>query len=342
MEVIQKIRAAAKEDRRRIVLPEGGEVRTVKAAAILEKEGLAEVVLLGNPDEIGKVAREHGVDLLRLRVVDPAKDGKRDSYAKAFFELRKHKGIDEGEAARLMADPIHFGTMMLHTGDVDGFLAGAVHATADTLRPALQIIRRAPGLRAISSFFIMIVPNTQYGQKGVFIFADCAINIDPPAVKLAHIAISSARAGAQLCGLVPRVAMLSFSTKDSAQHELVDKVKEATRIAKENAPDLEIDGEMQADAALVPEVGNRKAPGSPVAGVANVLVFPDLEAANIGYKLVQRLAGAEAIGPILTGLNKPVNDLSRGCSVDDIVNLAAVTMVQAGSLSPHPKQGLDG
>jgi phosphate acetyltransferase len=222
-----------------------------------------------------------------------------------------------------------FAVMMLHNDRVDGFLSGADHATADTVRPALHIIKPAPGVRTISSFFIMIFPKPEQGDNGVLVMGDCAINIDPPPVKIASIGISSARMAKVLCGIEPRVAFLSFSTSGSTQHELVDRVKEAVRVAKEKAPDLAIDGEMQADAALVPEIGQRKFPGSQVAGRANVLIFPDLQSGNIGYKLVQRLTGAEALGPIMQGFNKPVNDLSRGASVDDIVNMACVTALQS-------------
>ncbi|MBI4248054.1 MAG: phosphate acetyltransferase [Elusimicrobia bacterium] len=330
MNVIENIRRQARANSRSIVLPEGEEPRTLAAAGILAREQLARAVLLGDPEKIGKDARSRNIDLSGVKIVDPRSDPKKKLYAEKLAELRKHKGLEASEAEKILSDPIMFGTMMLESGDVDGFLAGAIHATADTVRPALQIIRPAPGVRTISSFFIMVVPDCSLGDNGVFIFADCAINPDPSPAKLAGIAVASARMGARLCGLVPRVAMLSFSTKGSAEHELVERVREAARLAKEKAPDLDIDGELQADAALIPEIGERKAPGSSVAGKANVLIFPDLQSANIAYKLVQRLAKAEAIGPILQGFNKPVNDLSRGCSVDDIVNLAAVTAIQAG------------
>lgn len=327
--IIEKLRAMARRDPKRIALPEAEEPRTLKAAAILAREGIARPVLIGEDGRVRAAAREAGADISGAAVVDPARDPRGKEYAAQFFELRRHKGVSEEEARRLMADPIHFGTMLLHNDQVDGFLAGAAHATADTIRPALQIIKPAPGVRAISSFFIMVLRDRSYGDDGVLLMADCAINPDPAPAKLALIGVSTARMARALCGLEPRVAFLSFSTKGSAEHELVDKVRDAVRIAKEKAPDLLIDGEMQADAALVPEVGSRKAPGSPVAGRANVLVFPDLQSANIGYKLVQRLAGAEAVGPILQGFAKPVNDLSRGASVDDIVTLAAVTGLQA-------------
>lgn len=329
MDIIKKLRDSAKKNPKRIVLPEGDEPRTVKAASVLAGEGLALPVLIGEEGRVRETASKESADLSKVEVVDPAKDPRRKDYAGRFFELRKHKGISEADADKLMADPMHFGTLMLHEGHVDGFLSGAVHATGDTIRPALQVIKPAPGVRAISSFFIMVLPTPEYGDDGVLLMADCAIVPNPPAAKLAAIATSTAKMAKALCGMEPRVAMLSFSTKGSAEHELVTKVQEALRIAKEKAPDIAIDGEMQADAALVPEIGQRKSPGSPVAGKANVLIFPDLQSANIGYKLVQRLAKAEAIGPILQGFRKPVNDLSRGCSVNDIVTLSAVTGLQA-------------
>ncbi len=328
-DVVADIRRKAAALNKRVVLPEGEEKRTIKAAAFLKKNALCVPVLLGRPDVVKKVAAENGADVSGVAIVDPATDAKLADYAKQYFELRKHKGIDEAQALEACKDPMVYGTMMLHNDHVDGFLSGADHATADTIRPALQIIKPAPGVRAISSFFIMIFPDKKLGDDGILIMGDCAINIDPVPVKLASIGISSARMAKVLCGLDPRIAFLSFSTNGSAQHELVDAVKEAVRIAREKAPDLPIDGEMQADAALVPEIGQRKFPGSKVAGRANVLVFPDLQSANIGYKLVQRLTGAEALGPILQGFAKPVNDLSRGASVDDIVNLACVTALQS-------------
>jgi len=315
--IIEKLRNRAKENPRKIVLPEGSDKRTLEAAAILKKEGIADPIVLGTEKVDG------------VTVLDPKSDDRREAYAESFYEKRKHKGIEKADALKLMDDPIHFGTMMLHHDHVDGFLAGAAHATGDTIRPALQIIKLSPGARAVSSFFIMVVPNCQYGDEGVMLMGDCAINPAPAPAKLALIAISTAKMAKALCGMDPKVAMLSFSTFGSAEHESIDKVRDAVRIAKERAPELAIEGEMQADAALVPEIGNRKAPDSKVAGKANVLIFPDLQSANIGYKLVQRLCGAEAIGPILQGFAKPVNDLSRGATVNDIVNLAAVTGLQA-------------
>ena len=328
-DIVGDIRRKASALKKRIVLPEGDEKRTLKAAAILKANGLCVPVLVGNADSVKKNAAAGGVDLAGIEVVDPATDAKTKEYAAQYFELRKHKGITEDEAAKTVADPMVFAVMMLHNDRVDGFLSGADHATADTVRPALHIIKPAPGVRTISSFFIMIFPKPELGDDGVLIMGDCAINIDPVPVKLAAIGISSARMAKVLCGIDPRIAFLSFSTNGSTEHELVNAVKEAVRIAKEKAPDLAIDGEMQADAALVPEIGQKKFPGSKVAGRANVLVFPDLQSGNIGYKLVQRLTGAEALGPIMQGFAKPVNDLSRGASVDDIVNMACVTALQS-------------
>ena len=326
--IVADIRRKAAAINKRIVLPEGEEKRTLKAAAILKADRLCTPVLLGRPEVTRRVAADKGADISGIEIVEPAKDSKYAEYCAQYFELRKHKGIDEAEARKSVADPMVFGVMMVHNDRVAGFLSGADHATADTVRPALQIIKPAPGVRAISSFFIMIFPKPTQGDNGVLIMADCAINIDPTPAKLASIGVSSARMAKTLCGIEPRLAFLSFSTNGSTEHPLVDAVKQAVKAAKEKAPDLAIDGEMQADAALVPEIGQRKFPGSKVAGRANVLVFPDLQSGNIGYKLVQRLTGCEALGPILQGFNKPVNDLSRGASVDDIVNMACVTALQ--------------
>ncbi|AAM24701.1 phosphate acetyltransferase [Caldanaerobacter subterraneus] len=327
MSVMDNIIQKAKANKKKIVLPEGTEPRTLKAAEIVLKEGIADLVLLGKEEEIREKAK--GLDISKAEIVDPEKSPNLERYAKEYYELRKNKGMTEEEAERLMRDPMYYGCMMVKLGDVDGMVSGAIHATADVFRPAFQIIKTAPNVKVVSSAFIMEVPECKYGSDGVFIFADCAINPNPTAEELAAIAIASAHTAKVLAGIEPKVAMLSFSTKGSASHELVDKVKRATEIAKELAPDLLIDGELQVDAAIVKEVGELKAPGSPVAGQANVLIFPDLQAGNIGYKLVQRLAKANAIGPISQGLAKPVNDLSRGCSVEDIVNVIAITSVQA-------------
>ena len=264
-----------------------------------------------------------------MEIIDPATSEKCAEYANLLFELRKAKGMTEEKAAQLVKDPMYYGVMMVKSGDADGLVSGAIHSTGDMLRPALQIIKSKPGIKTVSSCFLMECPNKAYGDDGVMIFADCAVNIDPDAEALANIALGAADSARSLAGIEPRVAMLSFSTKGSAKHDAVTKVQEATRIAKEMAPDLMLDGELQLDAALVEKVGQLKAPGSPVAGKANTLIFPSLEAGNIGYKLVQRLGGAEAYGPILQGIAKPCNDLSRGCSVEDIVATVAITAAQA-------------
>jgi phosphate acetyltransferase len=327
-DIVGDIRRKATALKKRIVLPEGEEKRTLKAAAILKRDGLCVPVLIGGASKVKANALALGADISGVEVVDPATDADFKKYSAQYFELRKHKGVSEAEAEAAVRDPLLYGIMMLHNDRVDGYLSGADHSTADTVRPALHVIKPAANVRTISSFFVMIFPNPALGDDGVLIMGDCAINIDPPPVKLASIGISSARMAKVLCGIEPRLAFLSFSTNGSTEHELVDAVKEAVRIAKEKAPDLAIDGEMQADAALVPEIGQRKFPGSKVAGKANVLIFPDLQSGNIGYKLVQRLTGAEALGPIMQGFNKPVNDLSRGASVEDIVNMACVTALQ--------------
>lgn len=330
MSAIEKIKAKARADVKHIVLPEGTEPRTVQASAKILKEGVARVTLLGNPDEVRKVAAETGTDLTGVAIIDPATSEKRTAYADLLYELRKAKGMTPEQATELVTkNPLYYGAVMLKAGDADGMVAGAINSTGNVLRPALQIIKTAPGIKVVSSCFIMELPDPKWGDNGVMIFGDCAVIPNPTAEELAAIAIASAASGKQLVDINPRVAMLSFSTKGSAKHENVTKVQEATRLAHELAPDLQLDGELQADAALVESVGQLKSPGSTVAGHANVLVFPDLQAGNIGYKLVQRLAGAEAIGPIIQGLAKPVSDLSRGCSVDDIVSVVSITAVKA-------------
>lgn len=330
MSAIEKIKAKARADVKHIVLPEGAEPRTVQASAKILKEGVARVTLLGNPEEVRKVAAETGTDLTGVAIIDPATSEKSAAYAELLYELRKAKGMTPEQATELVTkNPLYYGAVMLKAGDADGMVAGAINSTGNVLRPALQIIKTAPGIKVVSSCFIMELPDPKWGDNGVMIFGDCAVIPNPTAEELAAIAIASAASGKQLVDINPRVAMLSFSTKGSAKHENVTKVQEATKLAHELVPDLQLDGELQADAALVESVGQLKSPGSTVAGHANVLVFPDLQAGNIGYKLVQRLAGAEAIGPIIQGLAKPVSDLSRGCSVDDIVSVVSITAVKA-------------
>ena len=329
MSLMDGIKAKAKSCKKNILLPEGPEERTVQAAAIIVKEGIADVTLLGNEQEIKASAEKLGVSLDGVSIVDPATSPDLADYTEKFYQMRKEKGVTPEKAAATMKNPLFFAAMMVKEGVGDGMVAGALCTTGDTLRPGLQIVKMAKGISVVSSCFVMEVPNKAYGDNGILLFADCAVNPNPTSEQLAAIAISTAATGKALCGIDPRVAMLSFSTKGSAKHELVDKVSNATALVKEMAPDLNVDGELQADAALVEKVGQLKSPGSPVAGKANILVFPDLQAGNIGYKLVQRLAGAEAIGPVCQGFAKPINDLSRGCSVDDIVSVVAITAVQA-------------
>ena len=329
MSMIERVYAKARADVKRIVLPEGEEERTLLAAARLKAEGLAEPILLGKEETIRSEAVRVGADLRGIALLDPETSEKTREYAEALYELRKAKGLTWEAAGDLAKDPMYYGILMVKLGDADGLVSGAVHTTGDMLRPALQIIKTRPGIHIVSSSFLMNCPNHELGDEGLLVYADCIVNPCPTAEELAEIAVTSARTAHDLCGVeVPRVAMLSFSTKGSASHELVTKVQEAVRIAHELAPDLLLDGELQPDAALVPEVGARKAPGSPVAGRANVFIFPDLQSGNIAYKLTQRIGGADAYA-VLQGLNKPCNDLSRGCSVMDIVNTAALTAVQA-------------
>ena len=330
MNLINKIIERAKANKQRIVLPEGTEKRTLEAANQLIGDGVAEIILLGNQKEINALADEMKLQNIgKATIINPKEHDKKQIYTDLLVELRKSKGMTPEKAAVFVEDPLYLACLMIKNGDADGEIAGAQNTTGDVLRPALQIIRTSPGVSVVSGAFIMFTQTPQYGEDGTLIFADCAVMPNPNAQELASIAIASAQTARALVGVEPRVAMLSFSTKGSAQHEMVDKVTEATRIAKETAPDLLIDGELQADAALVPSVGASKAPGSLIAGKANVLVFPTLESGNIGYKLVQRLGNAEAVGPVLQGMAAPVNDLSRGCSVDDIYKMVAVTANQA-------------
>lgn len=330
MQLLDKIIEGAKSQKRRIVLPEGTEERTIKAADKLIGDGVADIILIGEPQEIEAKAKEYGLThISKAQVVSPTQNPNKSKYAEILHELRKSKGMTIEEATKLAENPLYLACLMIKAGDADGEVAGAQNTTGDVLRPALQIIRTAPGVKVVSGAFIVIVKEKQYGDDGIMIMGDCAVMPNPTAEELAQIAVSSAGTAKTLAGLDPRVAMLSFSTKGSAKHEFVDKVTEATKLARELAPDLKLDGELQADAALDPKTGASKAPGSEVAGKANVLIFPDLQSANIGYKLVQRLGGATAIGPILQGIAMPVNDLSRGCSMEDIYYMVAITSLQA-------------
>jgi phosphate acetyltransferase len=329
MTLLEQIRENAKKKFKRIVLPEGTSERTLKAADIILKEHLADLILLGNLDEIHKLEKQFNLDLSKAKLIDPVNSPKKSLYIEKLVELRKSKGLTPADAEKLLDQDIYYGPMMIYMNDADGEVSGAEHTTADTVRPALQIVKTAPGISVVSGAMVMVTPKKELGQNGVFIFADVAITPNPTDQELAQIAICSADTARMIAGIEnPRVAMLSFSTAGSACHELTEKVISAVKIARESRPGLCIDGEMQADAALIEKVGQKKCPGSPVAGLANVLVFPDLQAGNIAYKLVERLADAEAIGPVLQGLGAPINDLSRGCSVMDIVNLVAITANQ--------------
>jgi len=330
MSLLEEIRAKAAAKCPAVVLPEGTEERTLKAIKGIVAAKLARPILLGDVAAVKDMAAKVGADLTGAEIVDPAKAPYFDDYVQAFYEMRKAKGVDLDKAKKTMLDPLFFASMMVKMGQADGEVAGAENTTGNVLRPALQIIKTAPGIPAVSGSFIMIVPNCEYGDAGTFVFADCAVTIDPSAEELAAFAKASVMTAQELCGMKdPKVGMLSFSTKGSASHADVDKVVEATRIAKEKYPEIKVDGELQFDAAIVPSVGASKAPGSDIAGKANVLIFPDINAGNIGYKLVQRTAKAEAIGPLLQGLAKPVNDLSRGCSVTDVENVVAIVAVRA-------------
>lgn len=327
MNFIDKVKENARKDIKRVVLPESSDIRVLEAARKITDEGFAKVILIGNRENLKTVS---DIDLSDIEVINPENSEKFEEYVQAFYELRKAKGMTEEKARETMKDNIYYGTMMIKQGDADGLVAGSVCSTADTLRPSLQIIKTAPGVKLVSSFFIMQVPNCELGENGMFLFSDCGLNTNPNAEELSEIAISSANTWNQLIGTEPRVAMLSYSSLGSAPlTEMTGKVIEATKLVKEKMPELAVDGELQLDASIVPSVGVKKAPESKVAGKANILIFPDLNAGNIGYKLVERLAKAEAYGPVTQGIARPVNDLSRGCKADDIVGVVAITAVQA-------------
>lgn len=333
MELLERIKANARKHNKRIVLPEGLEDRTLKAADILIAENIARIIILGNPDDIEREASKNNLKhISKALIIDPKDHEKKEDYVDLMVELRKHKGLTRDEALKLIEDPLYLGTLMIKNNDADGEVAGAMNATGDVLRPAFQYVKTMPGISVVSGAFIMILKDKEFGENGMLIFADCAVHPDPTDEELAEIAVATANTTRAIVGFEPRIAMLSFSTMGSASHEMVDKVVNATKIALDMDPSLKIDGEMQADTAIIESIGKKKAPGSEIAGIANVLIFPTLDAGNIAYKLVQRLAHAEAIGPVLQGLAAPINDLSRGCSISDIVNLVAITANQAAGL----------
>lgn len=329
MTFIENMKAKAKANIKTIALPEATDIRIIEATSMILKEKFANVILIGNKEEIREKAKEHQFDIENAQIIDPLNSPQYDEYVNKFYELRKLKGIDYHKAKEMMKDSVYFGMMMVKNGDCDGLVSGAIHSTADTLRPALQILKTAPNTKLVSAFFLMVVPNCEYGENGTFVFSDCGLNPDPNAEELSEIAISSAKSFKQLVGVEPKVGMLSFSSYGSAKAESTDKVIEATKLVRQKMPELLVDGELQLDAAIIPEVAESKAHGSQIEGKANTLIFPNLDAGNIGYKLTQRLAKAEAYGPLCQGITKPVNDLSRGCSSQDIVGVVAITCVQA-------------
>lgn len=330
MDLLQSIKKNAQANNKRIVLPEGTEERTLKAADIVLQDKLASITLIGNPVKIEELAKKFNLQHVgRATIIDPANHSKKNEYIDLMVELRKAKGLTRSNAQKLIEDPLYLATVMIKNGDADGEVAGAMNATVDVLRPAFQFVKTMPGISVVSGAFIMIMKDKEFGNDGILVFADCAVHPNPTDRELAEIAVATAKTTKAIAGFDPRIAMLSFSTKGSAKHEMVDKVRNATCYAKEMDPSLKIDGELQADAAIIEAIGKSKAPGSEIAGKANVLIFPTLEVGNIAYKLVQRLAHAEAVGPVLQGMAAPINDLSRGCSVSDIVNLIAITVNQA-------------
>ncbi len=332
MDFLERIRQSAKSNLKTIVLPEGNDERVLKAAERIITEGLAKVVILGEEAKVRDLASELYLDnVAKARIIDPKNHADKQRYIDLMLQIRASKGLTAEQAGKQIEDPLYLAALMVKAGDADGEVAGAANATGDVLRPAFQYVRTLPGVTVVSGVFIMLLQDKVFGEEGTMIFADCAVHPNPTASELAEIAVMTGRTTRAIAGFEPSIAMLSFSTKGSAKHEMVDKVVEATRLAKEMAPDMVIDGEMQSDAAIVPGIGASKAPGSPVAGKANVLIFPTLETGNIAYKLVQRLGHAEAVGPILQGMAAPINDLSRGCSVEDIVNLVAITACQANA-----------
>lgn len=329
MSFINEIKKRARKEIKTILLPESTDIRILKATEIVKKEQYAKIILIGNNEKTIKLAKEKNIDISGIEIIDPETSEHTNRYAKELYELRKEKGLTEQQASELILNPIYYGMMMLKLNEADGLVSGAAHSTADTLRPALQILKTAPNTKLVSGFFVMVVPNCSYGENGTFIFADCGLNEEPDAETLSEIAISSSKSFKQLVNKEPKVAMLSYSTYGSAQSSSTEKVIEATNKVKEKEPKLIVDGELQLDAAIIPEVAEFKAPNSVLKGEANVLVFPDLGAGNIGYKLVQRLAKAEAYGPLCQGISKPVNDLSRGCSAEDVAGVIAITALQA-------------
>ena len=329
MDFIEQIKQRARKDLKTICLPEASDVRTIEGASIALNEGYANIILLGDEEKINQMAKDNGFDISKAIIINPKTSSKKEEFSEKLFELRQAKGMTKEQADKLVEDEVYFGMMMVKEGEADGLVSGAIHSTADTLRPALQILKTAPGTKLVSAFFVMCVPDCEYGEDGVFVFGDCGLNQNPTAEELSEIAKSSSDSFEKLVGKESKVAMLSYSTYGSAKSELTEKVIEATKLVKEKYPEMNVDGELQLDAAIVPAIGKSKAPESKVAGTCNTLIFPDLNAGNIGYKLTQRLGKAEAYGPLCQGIARPVNDLSRGCSSEDIAGVIAITAVQA-------------